>query len=85
LTAYHSINIRRQVGKAGAAPPLLGTLAKLAAASQTTGCGDESPLTPAVSINPCATDSDSMLRFAAYSAVALGSANALWWEALLAI
>ena len=46
---------------------LLQTLAALSVASvAATGCNDEAPMTPIVNINACATDSDSILRFAAY-------------------
>jgi hypothetical protein len=38
-------------------------------------------ITPAVSIDPCGTDSDSMMRFAAYTSVLLGG-QALWWEGM---
>ena len=36
-------------------------------------------MTPAVQLSPCLTDSDSLLRFSAYSSVLLG-AQALWWK-----
>ena len=35
----------------------------------------------AVALNPCNTDSDSMLRFTAYMSVVYG-AQALWWEGI---
>ena len=37
------------------------------------------PMTMAVAVNPCGTDSDSMLRFTVYMSVVYG-AQALWWE-----
>lgn len=54
----------------------VGMLAPLASPA-----GRNATMTPAVSIDPCGTDSDSMMRFAAYTSVLLGG-QALWWEGM---
>ena len=45
------------------------------------GSARNATMTPAVSLDACATKSDSLLRFAAYMSVLLGS-QALWWEGM---
>ena len=38
-------------------------------------------MTPAVQIDPCATESDSLLRFSVHAALLLG-AQGLWWQSM---
>lgn len=64
----------------GATPTAIATAA-LAAFAGLQSAAKATAMTAAVALSACDTDSDSILRFAAYSSLVVG-AQALWWDGM---